>query len=95
MPVIYEFPDMQFSSVLTSIHFRQRDMTEITASIAFLYEKYQANTSKPEPGDDINWLMGQIHHQAIGNVALSELHAEIEQKLKEENQSFQEGQENE
>jgi glutamyl-tRNA(Gln) amidotransferase subunit E len=87
IPVIYEFPDMQFSSVLTSINFRKRKIAEIAAPIEFLREKYQENTPKPEPGDDINWIMGQLHHQAIGNVALSELFSEIDQKLKKESQS--------
>ncbi len=89
MPVIYEFPDMQFSSVLTSIHFKKRGMAEISAPIDFLYDKYQENTSYPEAGDEINWLMGQIHHQAIGNVVMSELHAKIEQKIAEEKTSHE------
>ena len=82
MPVIYEFPDMQFSSVLTSIHFRQRSMTEIIAPIEFLYEKYLENTPEVEPGDDINWLMGQVHHQAMGNVEMADLRQKIETIIK-------------
>ncbi len=82
MPVIYEFPDMQFSSVLTSIHFKQRDMTEIVAPIEFLYDKYQANTSEDKSGEDIKWLMGQVHHQAIGNVAMAALRQQIETIIK-------------
>jgi len=89
MPVIYEFPDMQFSSVLTSIHFRKRSMTEITAPIEFLYEKFQEQTPQAEDGDGINWLMGQIHHQAVGNVVLSELHSEIERKLNQGSSSHE------
>jgi len=95
IPEIYEFPDMQFSSVLTSIHFKNRSMVEITAPIEFLYEKYQDNTPQTEESDDINWIMGQLHHQAIGNVKLSALHAEIERKLNKKNQSDQKGVENE
>lgn len=89
MPVIYEFPDMQFSSVLTSIHFKHRPMAEIIAPIEFLYEKYQENTSEAEPQNTINWLMGQVHHQAAGNVALSDLRAEIERKTGKENTSHE------
>ncbi|NQV41020.1 MAG: Glu-tRNA(Gln) amidotransferase subunit GatE [Candidatus Marinimicrobia bacterium] len=77
MPVIYEFPDMQFSSVLTSIQFRQRSMTDIITPIKFLHEKYLENTPEVKPGDDINWLMGQVHHQAIGNVEMADLRQKI------------------
>jgi len=89
IPVIYEFPDMQFSSVLTSIHFRQRSMPEITAPVEFLHEKYQEHTPQPMEGDDVNWLMGQIHYQAVGNVELSVLHSEIKRKLAKENDSHE------
>ena len=78
IPVIYEFPDMQFSSVLTSIHFKQRSMTEILAPIDFLYEKYQKDTPASEGSDDINWLMGQVHYQAIGNMDMADLRHKIE-----------------
>lgn len=89
MPVIYEFPDMQFSSVLTSIHFKKRTMAELTAPVEFLLEKFQDQTPQPEVGDDINWVMGQIHHQAAGNVALSELHAEIERRFNQESSTHE------
>jgi len=79
MPVIYEFPDMQFSSVLTSIHFKKRSLNEIVAPIEFLYEKLKDNTAEPELISTINWLMGQVHRQAIGNVRLADLRQEIEQ----------------
>ncbi len=82
MPVIYEFPDMQFSSVLTSIHFKRRSLEEIIAPIEFLYEKYQEKTPVSEGQDNINWLMGQVHHQAIGNVKLTDLRDQIEHIVK-------------
>ncbi|MEA3286168.1 MAG: Glu-tRNA(Gln) amidotransferase subunit GatE, partial [Candidatus Marinimicrobia bacterium] len=48
MPVIYEFPDMQFSSVLTSIHFKRRSLAEIVTPVAFLYEKFKNNSPDAE-----------------------------------------------
>ncbi len=79
---IYAFPDMQFSSVLTSIHFKHRSIKEIIAPIEFLYEKFKDNTPEPEPDSAINWLMGQVHRQAIGNVKLADLRQQIEQIIK-------------
>lgn len=89
VPVIYEFPDMQFSSVLTSIQFRPRSLSEIMTPVELLIEKYQENTPEPHDADAINWLMGQVYRQAIGNIALSKLHKEIEQKLTQKNASHE------
>ncbi|MCK5794990.1 MAG: hypothetical protein KAH12_09790, partial [Anaerolineales bacterium] len=82
MPVIYEFPDMQFSSVLTSIHFKRRSLAEIVTPVEFLYDKFKENTPNPEPDSPINWLMGQVHQQALGNVKLADLRQQIEQIIK-------------
>ncbi len=87
IPIIYEFPDMQFSSVLTSIHFRHRALDEVMAPVEFLYEKYTENTPKPDASTAINWLMGQVHRQALGNVTLAELSQEIGQKIKRKNKA--------
>lgn len=89
MPVIYEFPDMQFSSVLTSIHFNRYTLAEIMAPVVFLYEKFQKNTNDPDMEDAVNWLMGQVHQQAIGNVKLTELRTTIESLIKQENTSHE------
>jgi len=89
MPIIYEFPDMQFSSVLTSIHFRPRVLAEVIAPVEFLYEKYKENTAEPNTESAINWLMGQVHLQAIGNVRLAALSQEIKRIVKQENKSHE------
>ncbi len=85
MPMIYEFPDMQFSSVLTSIHFKQRSLSDILTPIEFLHEKFKENGAVPNSDSLINWLMGQVHQQAIGNVKLSDLRQKIRLKIKEKN----------
>ena len=84
MPIIYEFPDMQFSSVLTSIHFRPRSLAEVIAPVEFLYVKYRENTINPDTESAINWLMGQVHVQAMGNVKLADLCQEIKLIVKRE-----------
>ncbi len=89
MPVIYEFPDMQFSSVLTSIHFRRRTLAEIIAPVEFLYEKFKDNTDISDIDAAKNWLMGQVHRQAVGNVKLADLSQQIQQKIKQENESHE------
>ncbi|MCF6239343.1 MAG: hypothetical protein L3J79_11155, partial [Candidatus Marinimicrobia bacterium] len=70
------------SSVLTSIHFKRRNLVEVLTPIEFLLEKFKENTPDPEPDSTINWLMGQVHQQAIGNVRLADLRQQIEQIIK-------------
>ncbi|NQV16424.1 Glu-tRNA(Gln) amidotransferase subunit GatE [bacterium] len=89
MPVIYEFPDMQFSSVLTSIHFEHRSLIDIMAPVEFLYEKYLENTPERELEPAVNWLMGQVHQQALGNLKLSDLRKKIERLIKKEHTSHE------
>jgi len=78
MPVIYEHPDMLFSSVLTSINFKQRSLDEITAPIKILYRKFQEIRYSEREDAAINWLMGQVQKLALGNVPMKELKNEIE-----------------
>jgi len=78
MPVIYEHPDMLFSSVLTSINFKQRSLDEITAPIKILYKKFQEIRYSEREDTAINWLMGQVQKLALGNVPMKELKNEIE-----------------
>ena len=95
MAVIYEFPDMQFSSVLTSIHYKKRTLKEITEPVTFLFQKFHENTSKPAPGDEINWIMGQLHYQARGNVELSSLHTDVSGQIAQMKPSTHKGAEHE
>ena len=89
IPVIYEFPDMQFSSVLSSIHFRPRAENEVLAPVEFLYEKIKPDVKHKDPHAATNWLMGQVHRQAIGNVDLAVLRLKIEDIIKQENGSHE------
>ncbi|UCG26681.1 MAG: hypothetical protein JSV24_06780, partial [Bacteroidales bacterium] len=82
IPIIYEHPDMQFGSVLTSINFKRRSMDELLAPIKFLYEKFKDIRSSKKEGVEGIWLMGQIHSQAVGNVNMKDLRNEIEKIIK-------------
>ncbi|MFN8240370.1 MAG: Glu-tRNA(Gln) amidotransferase subunit GatE [Bacteroidales bacterium] len=84
LPVIREHPDMEFGSVLTSIGFRKYTMQELLAPVDFLYQKFcQIRISDSEKAS-IDWLMGQLHRQALGNVDLSQLRKEIENRIRKE-----------
>ncbi len=83
LPVILEHPDMQFSSVLISIRFRKRQEEELLAPIGFLYEKFRETTRSENREDAIDWLMGQVQRQAVGNLPLAMLRYRIEEKIKQ------------
>jgi glutamyl-tRNA(Gln) amidotransferase subunit E len=85
LPVLYEHPDMEFGSILTSIRFRKHSMAELLAPVDFLYQKFQQIKISDNEKAAIDWLMGQLHRQALGNVELTELKREIENKIRKEN----------
>ena len=76
LPIIYEYPKMDFESVLITLKFKHRKKEDLLAPIEFLHEKFkEIRTSKNDVTYD--WLMGQVHRQAIGNMPLSEIGSEI------------------
>lgn len=83
LPHIYEYPNMDFDSVLTSIGFKRKTKEELLAPINYLIEKFrEIKTSKDDSKDIVvSWVLGQLHKQAIGNVCLKELRNEVESKL--------------
>ena len=84
LPVIYDNPDMEFGSVLTAIDFRKYNMNDILAPVDFLYQKFRQIRFSEYEKATVDWLMGQLHRQALGNVDLTELRTEIENKIRKE-----------
>lgn len=82
LPVIYEHPDMEFGSVLTIIDYKKYSLPELTAPIDFLYQKFRQIRHNESDKASVDWLLGQLHRQAIGNVELTVLKAEIENKIR-------------
>ena len=80
--VVYEYPKMDFHSVLTTLKFRKRTKEELIAPIEFLYEKFKEIKISKKDEVTTDWLMGQMHRQALGNISLSEMRSEIENVIK-------------
>jgi glutamyl-tRNA(Gln) amidotransferase subunit E len=85
LPVIYEYPDMEFGSVLTSIDYKKHSMNELIAPVDFLFGKFRQIRYSENEKAAIDWIMGQLHRQALGNVELTQLKEQIEGKIKKEN----------
>lgn len=73
MPVIYEYPKMDFESVLESIHFKKNKKDHILSLIPFLKQKFQDTGRVHTPENEKNWIMGELRKKAVGNVALKEI----------------------
>ncbi len=73
LPIIYQNPKMQLNSVLHDLKFKKRTKDEIIAPIAFLQNKFdEIGKNKPKEAQ-INWVMGELRKQALGNIDLNEL----------------------
>jgi glutamyl-tRNA(Gln) amidotransferase subunit E len=83
LPIVFQHPNMDFSSVLISLNFRRRSKEELLAPIEYLNEKFrEIKISKNDSTNiTISWVMGQLHKQALGNIKLADLSKEIDNKL--------------
>lgn len=84
LPIVYQYPKMDLDSVLTSLRFKQTKSDEIIEKIHFLDEKFSAVAINNRPENRVNWIMGQLHGIARGNMNLKELHAIVKQKISHE-----------
>lgn len=82
LPVIYDNPDMEFGSVLTSVGYRKRTIDEILAPVDFLSSKFREIRHSESDSAVTDWLMGQIHRQALGNTDLALLSEDIRRRIK-------------
>lgn len=77
LPLVYQYPKMEFESVLTSINFKKVTKEQIVSKIPFL--KAKLAEIRHSKGDDVelNWVMGQLRRQAEGNISMTDLHEAI------------------
>ncbi len=78
LPVAYQYPKMDFDSLLTSINFKKLSKDDIVTNIPFLIKKFDSIKKSKEKDARDKWLMGQVKNSAIGNVPLKELKKIVE-----------------
>ncbi len=83
LPILYKYPNMDFHSVLITLKYKKRSKEELLAPVEFLYEKFKEIRHHDNESKAVDWLMGQLHKQAIGNYPMSKLRTEIEQIVKQ------------
>ncbi|HOE05912.1 MAG TPA: Glu-tRNA(Gln) amidotransferase subunit GatE [Bacteroidales bacterium] len=82
LPVVYEHPNMDFQSVLTTINFKKYSHDEIFSRIEFANRKFETEGRNKTFGNRVTWIMGQLRPMAEGNIALPALREEIEKRVK-------------
>jgi glutamyl-tRNA(Gln) amidotransferase subunit E len=82
LPVMFQHPSMDFESVLISIQFKKVSKDSILGRVAFLAQKFDQIRFDPAKGNKADWVMGQLHHSATGNINLKELKSEVDKLVK-------------
>jgi glutamyl-tRNA(Gln) amidotransferase subunit E len=77
MPISYQYPMMDFESIIESIKFQKKSESELKEKIDFLNTKFEEIKKRSELDAKKRWIMGQIHHSAIGNIDLAILENHI------------------
>ena len=78
LPVVYEYPKIDFPSILESIKFRKITSEDLLAKVPFLKVKFAEIRKSEDPAKENEWIMGQLRMMAIGNIKLTELSHLIE-----------------
>jgi len=77
LPVIYQHPNMDFQSVLTTVNFKKLDREEILASLPFLKEKFQKIKTSKDPHAEMRWIVGNVRKFALGNMPMCEVQERV------------------
>jgi glutamyl-tRNA(Gln) amidotransferase subunit E len=77
LKVLYQHPKMDFESILSSINFKKLSEEAIQSKVQFLKERFDKERRSAEKKAETDWIMGQLHHLALGNMNLTELSKQI------------------
>jgi glutamyl-tRNA(Gln) amidotransferase subunit E len=85
LEILFDHPNMEFNSVLTSVNFRRLKKEALLAPVGFLINKFREIRYSDDNLKTKNWLMGQLRKQAIGNISLSEYSKLVEKEINDYN----------
>jgi glutamyl-tRNA(Gln) amidotransferase subunit E len=77
LPELVEHPKMDFDSILTEMKFKRMKGKEILDKLPLLNEKFNKEKKNNSDTDRVNWVMGQVRNQAIGNMNLTKLSEKV------------------
>ena len=78
LPVAYQYPNMDFDSILLEIDFKRISTQDLLKSIPTLKAKFNEISKTSDKNAETNWIMGELRSLAVGNIDLCELKGEIE-----------------
>lgn len=77
LPVVYQYPNMDFESVLTTIEYQPTPEEEIVDSILMLKEKFGEISKSNDESAMVSWIMGRLRPLALGNIRLNHLQKKV------------------
>jgi glutamyl-tRNA(Gln) amidotransferase subunit E len=77
LPVVFQYPNMDFESVLTTIGFQAASEEEILEHIPALKEKFAEISKAKDEAALVSWVMGRLRPLALGNLRLNELYEKV------------------
>jgi glutamyl-tRNA(Gln) amidotransferase subunit E len=78
LPVVYQYPNMDFDSILTTIQYQLLSQEEILEHILVLKDKFKEISKSNHQSAIVLWVMGQLRPLALGNMDLKELREKVE-----------------
>jgi len=78
LPVIYEHPNMDYDSILTTVNFKPLAEKDVFSHIKDLKKKFKDIRLSPSEPAETHWIMGQLEPLALGNIKLEKLRTVIE-----------------
>ncbi len=73
LPIIFEHPNMDFESILTTIEYKNISKKNIITNIKDIRDKFNDIRYSKEKDAEVLWVMGQLAPLATGNINLREL----------------------
>ena len=84
MPLLYEYPKLEFESVLTTLKFKKIPKDEILSKIGFLIKIFEKTGRSQKKENAFNWIMGELRTAAVGNINMAELGKEVRREMGED-----------
>ena len=78
LPVVFEHPNMDFQSVLTTVNFRKQKPEEVLAPLPDLREQFRRIVTSKDPAAASRWITGQLRKLALGNLPMRKVAARVE-----------------
>jgi glutamyl-tRNA(Gln) amidotransferase subunit E len=77
LPAVVATAEPDFKKILAETGYRKVSLEEIRSEVKGLGQKYREVCHKSNGSVSVNWVMGQLHMKAIGNVRLARVREEV------------------